>query len=91
MVELYNLQRKVKLDLAPLRAFASSIADSVEEASGKTFSIAIVSDPRMKELNSLFRGKGGTTDVLSFPHEADELDPDTLLKSAADKLESPQK
>ena len=77
MVELYNLQRKVKLDLAPLRAFASSIADSVEEASGKTFSIAIVSDPRMKELNSLFRGKGGTTDVLSFPHEADELDPDT--------------
>jgi len=30
----------------------------------------------MTELNSLFRGKDGTTDVLSFPHEPDEFDPD---------------
>jgi probable rRNA maturation factor len=77
VVELYNLQRKVKLELAPLREFASSLIEQVEEANDKTFSIAIVSDTRMKELNSLFRGKDGTTDVLSFPHEADEFDPDT--------------
>lgn len=30
----------------------------------------------MKELNRLFRGKAGTTDVLSFPHVPDEFDPD---------------
>jgi probable rRNA maturation factor len=30
----------------------------------------------MIELNSLFRGKDGTTDVLSFPYEPDEFDPD---------------
>lgn len=30
----------------------------------------------MKELNKLFRGKDDTTDVLSFPHEPDEFDPD---------------
>jgi len=28
----------------------------------------------MKELNSFFRGKDSTTDVLSFPHEPDELE-----------------
>ena len=30
----------------------------------------------MKELNKLFRGKDDTTDVLSFPHDPDEYDPD---------------
>jgi probable rRNA maturation factor len=30
----------------------------------------------MKQLNELFRGKGMTTDVLSFPNEPDEFDPD---------------
>ena len=30
----------------------------------------------MKELNKLFRGKNSTTDVLSFPHQPDEFDPD---------------
>ena len=30
----------------------------------------------MKELNRLFRGNNSTTDVLSFPHEPDEFDPD---------------
>lgn len=40
------------------------------------FSVAFVSDRRMKELNKLFRGKDSTTDVLSFPNEPDEFDPD---------------
>ena len=31
----------------------------------------------MKELNRSFRGKVGTTDVLSFPFEPDEFDRDT--------------
>ena len=30
----------------------------------------------MKQLNEMFRGKSSTTDVLSFPHEPDEFDPD---------------
>jgi len=75
MTELYNLQRKVSLDAAPLRAFALKLPENVHEAFGSTFATALVSDRRMKELNSLFRGKDSTTDVLSFPHEPDELDP----------------
>jgi probable rRNA maturation factor len=31
----------------------------------------------MTELNNFFRGNDWTTDVLSFPHEADKFDPDT--------------
>ena len=30
----------------------------------------------MADLNKLFRGKGSTTDVLSFPNEPEEFDPD---------------
>ena len=30
----------------------------------------------MIQLNEMFRGKSATTDVLSFPHEPDEFDPD---------------
>ena len=76
MSEVCNLQRKVKLDLTPLKAFANNELAQISETAGKSFSIAFVSDRRMTELNSLFRGKKSTTDVLSFPHEPDEFDPD---------------
>jgi len=68
-----NLQRKIKLDNSGIRSFVDSLTLEVGEASGKTFSVAFVSDRRMKELNSFFRGKDSTTDVLSFPFEADEF------------------
>jgi len=71
-----NLQRKVKVQSDDLRAFVRA-CDSIDEATGKTFSIAFISNRRMKELNKFFRGKDSTTDVLSFPHESDEFDKDT--------------
>jgi probable rRNA maturation factor len=73
-----NLQRKVPLDSSVFRSFADSLASAVAEAIGKEFAVAFVSDRRMKTLNSFFRGKDSTTDVLSFPHEADEFDVDNL-------------
>lgn len=75
MPYLVNLQRKVKLDLAPLREFRERISVGVPEADQKGFAIALISDRRMKELNRFFRGKDSTTDVLSFPHEPDEFEP----------------
>ncbi|QQS33647.1 MAG: rRNA maturation RNase YbeY [Acidobacteriota bacterium] len=74
MIDVVNLQRKVKLDTAGIRAFAASLPDFASEASGKTFTVAFVSDKRMRQLNEFFRGKDATTDVLSFPHEPDEFD-----------------
>jgi len=54
--------------------FLIALEAGVEELRGKHFSVALVSDKRMKELNGVFRGKNVTTDVLSFPHEPDELE-----------------
>lgn len=72
LAELVNLQRKVMVDLGTLREFFNSIK-TIDEVDGRGFSIALVSDRRMTELNKFFRGKNSTTDVLSFPHEPDEF------------------
>jgi len=71
---IVNLQRKFPLASKSFDAFATSAALTVPESDGKAFSIAFVSDRRMKELNKFFRGSDSTTDVLSFPHEPDEYE-----------------
>jgi probable rRNA maturation factor len=83
MSELYNVQRKVHLDVRPLRVFAETLCDQVHEAFGSSFATALISDRRMKELNSLFRGNSETTDVLSFPHAADQFDKSDALTQAS--------
>jgi probable rRNA maturation factor len=72
-MDVVNTQRKIKLDLAPIRAFVVDLPRLVHEAENKTFSVAFISDRRMKQLNEMFRGFDSTTDVLSFPHEPDGL------------------
>ena len=76
MNAIVNLQRKVKIDAKAFRPFVDQLAAATDEARGKTFSIAFISDDRMKQLNEMFRGKDSTTDVLSFPHKPDDFDPD---------------
>jgi probable rRNA maturation factor len=75
MSELYNLQRKVKVDTSTLQSFTQQLAEAVEEAEGRSFAAALVSDDRIRQLNQIFRGKDSATDVLSFPHESTEFDP----------------
>ena len=74
--EILNLQRKIKIDAQGFGVFAAEVRDVVGELDGRRFSVAFVNDVRMRQLNELFRGKPQTTDVLSFPHEPDEFDPD---------------
>lgn len=74
MIDVINLQRKVKLQTNVFRHFVSDISSSIDEAKGKTVSVAFISDRRMIELNKMFRGKDSTTDVLSFPHEPDQFE-----------------
>ena len=76
MIDVVNLQRKVKIELALYRAFIKDLVSVMPETGGRTFSVAFIADDRMIQLNELFRDKNSTTDVLSFPHEADEFDPD---------------
>ncbi len=73
---IVNLQRKIKFDPNTLNQFETELLSSIPEAKDKHFAIALISDRRMKELNNLFRDRNVTTDVLSFPHEPDEFDPD---------------
>jgi probable rRNA maturation factor len=76
MTSIINLQRKIKLHTEVFKDFAAEVFIHANEPEGSSFSVAFISDRRMKELNKFFRGKDSTTDVLSFPHEADEFDPD---------------
>lgn len=73
---IHNLQKKIAVDRSHFEEFADRIKHHVLGEDAADFSIAFISDRRMKQLNELFRGKVSTTDVLSFPHEPDEFDPD---------------
>ena len=74
MIEIVNRQRKIKIDAEIFRDFAEKATNIIPEAHGKSVVIAFVSDRKMRQLNSTFRGKDLTTDVLSFPFETDEFE-----------------
>jgi len=74
MIEIINNQRKLKLDREIFREFAEKAVGNIDEAENKSVTVAFVSDRKMRELNKEFRAKDRTTDVLSFPFEADEFD-----------------
>lgn len=71
---IVNLQRKIKINTAAFMPFVIAVRAAVEEVHCCNFSIALVSDKRMRELNRFFRDKDSTTDVLSFPHEPEEFE-----------------
>lgn len=73
-MEIFNRQRKLKLDNAEMIDFIEKTVKLCPEAKGKTLSIAFVSDREMRRLNREFRQQNRTTDVLSFPFVPDELD-----------------
>ena len=74
MTEIINNQRKIKLDWQIFQKFTNQAIENIDEAENKSSTVAFVSDRKMRELNRQFRGKNTTTDVLSFPFEADEFD-----------------
>ena len=73
MIEVVNRQRKMPIDCERWRVFAGE-ALKVAPAGGAGVTIAFVSDRAMRELNGRWRGKRGTTDVLSFPAGQDEFE-----------------
>ena len=76
MTEIINNQRKIKLEWQAFQNFTETAISRIKETENKTVAVAFVSDRRMRALNQEFRAKGKTTDVLSFPFEADEFDPE---------------
>ena len=73
MIEVVNRQRKVMMDGERWRAFVAE-ALKVAPAGGAGVTVAFVSDRAIRELNGRWRGKRGTTDVLSFPAGQDEFE-----------------
>ncbi|MBA3634722.1 MAG: rRNA maturation RNase YbeY [Acidobacteria bacterium] len=74
MPEIINNQRKIKINKGVFQTFAEIGLEKISETEGKDFTVAFVSDRKMREFNKTFRGKNLTTDVLSFPFEANEFD-----------------
>jgi probable rRNA maturation factor len=73
MIEVVTRQRKIPMDCERWRAFAEKTL-TVAPADGAGVTVAFVSDRAMRELNRRWRGKRGTTDVLSFPAGQDEFE-----------------
>ena len=92
MPEIINNQRKIKFEKSILQKFADRVSENISEMNGKNFTVAFISDKKMRELNFSFRGKDTTTDVLSFPFEADEFEAaDDNLGDIAISLEQAQR
>jgi probable rRNA maturation factor len=73
MIEVINRQRKLQIDCDRWQTFTVK-AVKVAPVNGAGVTIAFVSDRMMRELNWRWRGKRGTTDVLSFPAAQDEFE-----------------
>lgn len=73
MIEVVDRQRKLKLDCEHWQEFAAK-ALRVLPANAPGVTVAFVSDRAMRELNRRWRGRSGTTDVLSFPAAQDEFE-----------------
>jgi probable rRNA maturation factor len=73
MIEVVNRQRRLPINSDFWEAFATKVL-KVAPASGAGVTVAFVSDRAMRELNWRWRGKRGTTDVLSFPAAQDEFE-----------------
>src|SRR5882762_45461 len=65
MIEVVNRQRKVPIDSETWRAFAAK-AVKAAPAHVAAMTVVFVSDRAMRGINRQWRGKRGTTDVLSF-------------------------
>ena len=73
MIEVVNRQRKMPLDCKRWETFVAK-ALKVAPVNGAGVTVAFVSDRAMRELNRHWRGKRGTTDVLSFPSAQAEFE-----------------
>ena len=77
---MVNRQRGVAVRPRPLRTFLARACELVlPRAAG--VAVCLVSDVEIARLNRTYRGKGGATDVLSFP--ADGTGGDIAISPAA--------
>ena len=64
-----NHQKAVRVEVRPLFAFTRELEEELGLGE-ESVAIRLVTDKDMAQLNEDYRGKKGTTDVLSFPAES---------------------
>jgi len=75
---LLNRQRKVTVDRCEFEQFLERLIRRVPPEGANAWSVCLVSDRRIRQLNREFRRTDRVTDVLSFPGDG-EPDPDGSL------------
>ena len=75
-----NRQRKVRIQDQQIETFLSEL--SAGEAPGREVAVLVASDDFVRQTNKRFRGKSGSTDVLSFPDGEDGRLGDILISAA---------
>src|SRR5688572_14031050 len=73
MIEVVNRQRGRQIDCERWREFTRRALEAISATAGDV-SVVFVSDRVMADLNRGWRGKRGTTDVLSFPAAQEEFE-----------------
>jgi len=73
MIEIVNRQRKYPIAPARWETFGAKTLN-VLPVKNVSATIVFVSDRAMAQLNQRWRGKRGTTDVLSFPAAQDKFE-----------------
>lgn len=76
MIEVVNRQRKITINRQIYKKFVENLLSQTAEIRNRFFTVAFVSDKKMRQLNRRFRGKDKTTDVLSFPFQSDKFNRD---------------
>ena len=79
MIEIINNQKKVDIPLKGLNVFTSTIIEALPKSKGRSVTVSFVADSKMRKLNKVFRCKDSTTDVLSFPFEAEKFENNHLF------------
>jgi probable rRNA maturation factor len=73
MIEVVNRQRKLPIDCRSWQAFTAK-ALKLTRTGDADVTVVFISNRAMREINRQWRGKRGTTDVLSFPANQDEFE-----------------
>ena len=74
-----NRQRKIKINRKPLLELEKKLKEEFSE--NRDFSVVIVSDKKISQLNETYRGKKGPTDVLSFEAGQDDYLGDIIISA----------
>ncbi|MFV0388632.1 MAG: rRNA maturation RNase YbeY [Pyrinomonadaceae bacterium] len=74
MINLLGLELLDKKDAPEFEQYFSDLEANISELCSRVITVVFVNDNQMISLNSSFRNKNATTDVLSFPYENEEFE-----------------